>query len=229
MPALSFLLATLPIILAFALCFYRIVFIFSLLLFCCHIFFWRQVTWHLIPCYLGVVIALVKATFQRSFTPLPIWACVPLAAFSLLFVVLLPIWSFPRLGGPFRVGTCSFQWVDHSRSAWFPPFAPNATLAKRLHRRDIMVSCWYPCTDEKPPAPAECTHWIHNHGSAVARSFMNNVPYLFLSHFPELRSRSRLHGDLRQPVEGERPYPIVVFSHGSVVDDRRKIKRFLLV
>ncbi|MCL4517376.1 MAG: hypothetical protein M1379_17645 [Firmicutes bacterium] len=57
-------------------------------------------------------------------------------AVSIALPTVLPVFKFPRPGGPYQIGTVTYYWVDTSRHEIFSA-DPNAS-------RELMVQVWYP-------------------------------------------------------------------------------------
>ena len=73
----------------------------------------------------------------------------PAAVLSALVVVAsialpmgLPVFRFPHPGGPHKIGTLTYHWVDTGRLEIFTA-DPNA-------RRELVVQIWYPATAKNP-------------------------------------------------------------------------------
>lgn len=63
---------------------------------------------------------------------------------SIALPLALPVFRFPRPGGPYQIGTLTYHWVDANRPEIFSP-DPQA-------RRELMVQIWYPAS-ASPVAP----------------------------------------------------------------------------
>ena len=115
--------------------------------------------------------------------------------------VLFPVPSLPAPGGPFAIGTVTFQWTDSSR--------PEIYTADPNDVRQIMVQVWYPAV----PAPgAQTGPWMDRldvAGPTIARYL--GLPSFFLDHAALVRTHSYPGAP---PDPGAAPYPVVIYSHG---------------
>lgn len=61
--------------------------------------------------------------------------------------IVIPVFRFPRPGGPYAIGTVTYHWVDATRTEVFTA-DPN-------DRRELMVQVWYPARANRsaPRAP----------------------------------------------------------------------------
>jgi predicted dienelactone hydrolase len=116
-------------------------------------------------------------------------------------LVLFPVPRLPAPGGPYAIGTVTFQWTDPTRPEIYTD-DPNDV-------RTIMVQMWYPAT----PAPgAHTAPWMDRldvAGPTIARFL--GLPSFFLDHVGLVNTNSYPNAPLN-PVEG--PYPVVIYSHG---------------
>lgn len=115
-----------------------------------------------------------------------------------LLPALLPVPDLPDPGGPYAVGTASFELVDPERSE------PYGTLAGEPRR--IMVQAWYPTSDpDGDPVP-----WTPNIaviGPVIAEQ--RGLPTFLFDHTRYVTS----HAAVNAPILPG-PWPTVVYSHG---------------
>jgi len=129
------------------------------------------------------------------------------ASLSVLVIILLalppllfPVPRLPDPGGPYAVGTRTFQWVDPER---LEAYTPDPT-----DHRVIMVQVWYPAA---PAAEARTAPWMESldvAGPAMA-AFLR-LPSFFLDHAELMRT----HAYPDAPAAPGGPFPVVLYSHG---------------
>ncbi|HAE59602.1 MAG TPA: hypothetical protein DCG54_08865 [Anaerolineae bacterium] len=170
---------------------------------------WR---WQMIPLYIITIFTflvtlpdfLKKKGEDVDSAPRPGWlqtlGLALLLGVSVALPTLLPVPSIPRPGGPFSVGTTTFELTDDSRS---DPYAEGEAL------RRLMVQAWYPAN----PGPDEkIAPWMESAEIfAPALSGFIRMPPWFLDHLVYAKTNS--YQDARPNPEGG-PYPLILFSHG---------------
>ena len=169
--------------------------------------------WQLVPLYTltGVLLVLsLPRLLQPRRAPAPVrrrrsWLGGLLGLVVLAVVaappVLFPVPRLPSPGGPYAIGTVTFQWTDPTRPEIYAD-DPHAV-------RSIMVQMWYPAT----PAPGAHTGpWMDRldvAGPTIARYL--NLPSFFLDHVGLVVTNSYPDAPLNP---GQAPYPVVIYSHG---------------
>jgi predicted dienelactone hydrolase len=147
--------------------------------------------WHMAPGYLLVASLLVFEVW-RIVRPvrLPVWASLAgmlLLAAALALGTLLPVFEFPRLTGPYPVGTAIYHFVDASRAETFS--------SNPADRREVMVQLWYPA---EPLPGAERAFYRSRATTSLKRENLALVRTHALSDAPLARTGS--------------PFPVLIFS-----------------
>lgn len=170
---------------------------------------WR---WQMIPLYIITIFTflvtlpnfLKKKGEDDDSVPRPNWlqhlGLALLLAVSAALPALLPVPAIPSPGGPFSVGTASFELVDATRTE---PYAENVPL------RRLMIQTWYPAIPgpEDKPAP-----WMESAElfAPYLADFIDMPPW-FLDHLVYAKTSSYLNA---APDTENGPYPLILFSHG---------------
>ncbi len=122
---------------------------------------------------------------------------------------ILPVFHFPKPGGPQSIGTFTYHWVDSSRAEIF---SSNASS-----RRELMVQVWYPAktpqspTSAKPPPGASYVQ----HADALAKTLarLKNLPAALFGQFEYVTT----HAMPGAAVADEKPnYPVLIFLEGAI-------------
>lgn len=125
------------------------------------------------------------------------------SAAAVALPLLLPVFAFEEPSGPYAVGTVTYHWTDERREETATPEAGD--------KRELMVQIWYPA-DMKTARGAKPAPYIE-HVPQVAQGLK-----AALSLPPALFSQLRwveAHAYSGLPLaEGERTYPVLLFSHG---------------
>jgi hypothetical protein len=171
--------------------------------------------WQMIPAYLLSVWLFLAGVFQQAmptgdgaapvcFRRAAAYAGFVIGTIGLLIAavlpVALPVFQFPHPGGPYRIGTLTYHWVDTNR--------PEIFTADPSDQRELTVQIWYPA---QPTGAATRAPYLAD--AAVV------APIARLLHLP-----ASLFGYLRYvktsavpaaPVsDAESRYPVLVFPHG---------------
>lgn len=113
---------------------------------------------------------------------------------------LLPAISLDRPGGPYAVGTTSFQWIDASREETY--------TAERDDHREIQVRLWYPAQVSQGAAKADYGF------SSVPGSRPKEAPFL-LNIIAQSNRNAKAQAFPDAPLSPrEEVYPVVVFAPG---------------
>jgi hypothetical protein len=163
--------------------------------------------WQLVPLYaltVGLLVLSLPRLMRRP--PAPVqrrraWAgaLLGLATVALAAVppVLFPVPRLPAPGGPYAIGTVTFQRTDATR--------PEIYTDDPNDQRTIMVQMWYPAT----PAPGAPTGpWMDRldvAGPTIARYL--GLPSFFLDHVGLVTTHSYPDAPLN-PAQA--PYPVVI-------------------
>ena len=166
--------------------------------------------WQMVPAF-ALTIILVAGRFLGLAKARPEWVTVVgrgvgalAVAVAALPPVLFPVPRLPEPGGPYQIGTLTYQWTDPARVEQYNP-DPESPEAPR----SIMVQIWYPAL---PAADAEPAPWLDRldvAGPLIAGFF--RLPPFFLDHATLVKT----HGYAAAPPDpsGGR-YPVLVYSHG---------------
>jgi len=169
--------------------------------------------WQMVPLYLLTVVLLALALprlLGRAPADAPRrrardWAAGVLGAVVLVVAgappVLFPVPVLPAPGGPYAIGTVTFQWTDPSR--------PEIYTADPNDVRTIMVQIWYPATPAPGAQPGPWMDRLDVAGPTIARYL--GLPSFFLDHAGLVKTNSYPNAALNP---SQAPYPVVIYSHG---------------
>lgn len=167
--------------------------------------------WQMIPAYLMSLFILISYyTRGRGEVSVPgrsglrimgAAALIATTVVSIVLPILLPVPQLQDPSGPFVVGTTSMHLIDHDRA---DPYAPDPS-----NPRELMLQIWYPADPTSVDGHAP---WMDS-AEIVAPKIAGwlNLPPFFLNHLRLAESNSLLKAD---PLMGEAPYPVLLFSHG---------------
>lgn len=120
---------------------------------------------------------------------------------SIALPLLVPVFRFPRPGGPYQIGTLTYHWVDTSRSELFSA-DPGA-------RRELMVQIWYPAQGETSAARAPYVQGTSALAPGLAR--LSHLPAFAFGHLRHVTTNAIPSA----PVANEEPrYPVLLFLEG---------------
>ena len=121
-------------------------------------------------------------------------------AVSFVLPEVIPVFRFPRPGGPFEIGTLTYHWVDASR--------PEVFTADPNDRRELMVQIWYPARGD-PSAPR--APYVQDPGALAPLARLLKLPDFTLGHLQYVTTNAIPSA----PVADDEPsYPVLVLSHG---------------
>jgi predicted dienelactone hydrolase len=119
---------------------------------------------------------------------------------SIALPLLAPVFRFPPPGGPYRIGTLTYHWVDTSRPEIFSE--PSA-------RRELMVQIWYPTRGETSSARAPYVQDVGALAPGLAR--LAHLPGFAFGHLRHVTTNAIPSA----PVADEEPnYPVLLFLEG---------------
>ncbi|WKZ38442.1 MAG: hypothetical protein QY332_10925 [Anaerolineales bacterium] len=160
--------------------------------------------WQMIPLYtLAPILAWSSLTRIYSASdgkPRASYLAVILLAVSTALPILLPVPRISAPGGPYPVGTMTYELTDPSRTELY---------SGRDEPRRFMVQVWYPAEistgDEQAP-------WMSNAGIyAPAIATYINLPSFFLDHLELVHIPAFQDATVATSNDG---FPVILFSHG---------------
>jgi predicted dienelactone hydrolase len=115
--------------------------------------------------------------------------------------LLLPVFTFEKPTGPYKIGTVTYNWKDNGRNEILTP-DPN-------DKRELMVQVWY-------PADAKATGKLGLYHSdikpfTVGYSKMFNVPKMLFTSIGYVKTHAIENAEISN---AEPNYPVLLFSHG---------------
>lgn len=119
---------------------------------------------------------------------------------SIALPTVLPVFHFPKPGGPYQIGTVTYHWGE-SRHEIFST-DPNA-------HRQLMVQIWYPVKGDNSSARAPYVQGAGELSPALAR--LAHVPGFTFDHFQYVTTNAIPSA----PVATDKPsYPVLIFLEG---------------
>ncbi|MEP7288114.1 MAG: carboxylic ester hydrolase, partial [Chloroflexota bacterium] len=174
------------------------------------------IRWQMIPAY-ALAGSFSLAWLLQNFAPggwfigqllttrFAIGLCVGLGvlglATSIALPMILPVFHFPRPGGPYQIGTVTYHWVDASRHEIF-----SADLNAR---RELMVQVWYPAKGDSSSPRAPYMQDADAVAPALARLF--HLPEFTLDHFKYVATDSATSIPM---ATDKHSYPVLIFLTG---------------
>lgn len=167
--------------------------------------------WQMVPLYALTGIILLTALpeifqpatgdFKRlSWSGLGQILALILLVVSTVLPILLPVPNVPTPGGPYSVGTQTFELTDNSRRELY---------SGKDEPRKFMIQVWYPANPNPGTSHAP---WM-NDAPVYARAIAGylGLPKFFLDHL--ILVKTPAYQDA--PVElSSKAYPLIIFSHG---------------
>lgn len=123
-------------------------------------------------------------------------------AVSILLPLLLPVFRFPHPGGPYKIGTLTYHWVDADR--------PEVLTTDPQAHRELMVQIWYPATGDPASPRAPYVPDADALTSAFAR--VHHKPAFLFGNLKYVTSDAIPSA----PVADDEPgYPVLIFLEGA--------------
>lgn len=120
---------------------------------------------------------------------------------SIALPIILPVFRFPKLSGPYGVGTVTYHWVDASR--------PEVFSTDSHARRELIVQIWYPA--KSSAASAQTSYLQDPDAVTTALAHLHNLPNFTLQHLAYVTPRAAE----AVPIADARPsYPVLIFLEG---------------
>lgn len=115
--------------------------------------------------------------------------------------IVLPVFTFEKPTGPYKIGTVTYDWKDDQREETF--------TADPGDKRELMVQIWYPA-DSK--AKGKVAPYISNADVfAEGYSKILNMPKLLFTTFGHVKTHAIENAEISKQ---EPTYPVLLFSHG---------------
>jgi predicted dienelactone hydrolase len=146
--------------------------------------------WQMTPAYGATVVLGIAAwviNMPRGFKVISCCLALFLAATSILFSYLLPMFSLPLPTGPYAVGTSILYFKDSSRIEDQGP--------KNGQARELMVQLWYPARSSNKPF----AHYRDARETNALSSYQS-----------VLLTNSRLDAPV---ADAGAPFPVILFNH----------------
>jgi hypothetical protein len=172
--------------------------------------------WQMVPAYgltgLFLIVWMVQnfvkpsGSVKRLLTSRLVVSCaISLAIIALVLSTalptVLPIFHFPRPGGPYQIGTLTYHWVDTSRHEVF-------STDSHAHR-ELMAQIWYPVKGDNSPMRAPYVQDASALSSALTWAL--HLPGFTFDYFQEITT----HAIPSAPVaDDESNYPVLIFLTG---------------
>ncbi|WP_244562970.1 acetylhydrolase [Paenibacillus uliginis] len=172
------------------------------------------IRWQMIPAYAMTFIPIAILTIRhylkpkevkKKASPVRLVLITTLAAlYSIIAValpLLLPVFTFDKPTGPYKIGTVTYDWKDEQREETLTPEIGD--------KRELMVQIWYPADST---AKGNVAPYIPNADVfAEGYSKILNLPKLLFSTFGYVKT----HAIENAEISNQEPaYPVLLFSHG---------------
>ncbi|MFD0713050.1 alpha/beta hydrolase family protein [Paenibacillus sp. GCM10027626] len=115
--------------------------------------------------------------------------------------LILPIFTFEKPTGPYKIGTVTYDWKDERREETLTP--------KPGDKRELMVQIWYPADAKAKGKPV--SYLSNPDVFAEGYSKVLNLPKLLFTTFGYVKT----HAIENAEISNQEPsYPVLIFSHG---------------
>lgn len=123
------------------------------------------------------------------------------SAVAVVLPLLLPVFSFNKPAGPYKIGTVTYDWTDDQRDEVLTPDTSD--------KRELMVQVWYPA-DAKAKGKTE---FYHSETDIFAEGYSKvfKMPKLLFTAFGKVRTHAIENAEISN---AEPSYPVLIFSHG---------------
>jgi predicted dienelactone hydrolase len=165
--------------------------------------------WQMYPLYAFAVLTLLvslpdfmRARQMEAVTTRPqrVLPSLALLAASTALPMLLPVPSIPRPGGPYQVGTGTFELTDISRQEIY---------SGKEEARRFKIQVWYPA--EASPEDPQASWMEHAEILAPAIATYFDLPPFSLEHLALVKIPAY---EGAKAAASSNAYPIILFSHG---------------
>jgi predicted dienelactone hydrolase len=142
-----------------------------------------------------------RAWLRRAAAGVGVALGVLMLAVSIALPTVLPVFQFPRPGGPYEIGTVTYHWVDAGRHEIF-------STDPDVHR-ELMAQVWYPARGDTSSARAPYVQDAGALSSAEARQL--HLPGFTFDYWGDIPTDAIPSA----PVAGDRAgYPVLIFLSG---------------
>jgi len=174
--------------------------------------------WPLIPAYLVSALPLLifavrsirsskkeeKQTARKSSLVKRILLTVLAVTYSAVAValpILVPVFTFDKPSGPYKIGTVTYDWIDQQRD--------EVLTSDPNDKRELMVQIWYPA-DAKAKGKTEA---YHSDIDVFAEGYgkMFNFPSFLFKSLSYVKTHAIENAEIST---AEPSYPVLLFSHG---------------
>ncbi|MFF2480409.1 acetylhydrolase [Paenibacillus sp. NPDC058071] len=123
------------------------------------------------------------------------------SAVAVALPLLLPVFTFKKPAGPYKIGTVTYDWIDTQRDEILTPDAGD--------KRELMVQIWYPA-DAKAKGKTQA---YHSDIDAFAEGYskMFGFPKLLFTSIGYVKTHAIEKAEIST---AEPSYPVLIFSHG---------------
>jgi predicted dienelactone hydrolase len=160
--------------------------------------------WQMIPLYMLTILLamseLIRLRSVSAWNPFASILTLLLLAVSTALPVLLPVPSLPAPGGPYQVGTRSYELTDPTRQEIY---------SGKEEARRFQIQVWYPA--QVSPADARAPWMSRADIFAPAIATYIHMPSFFLDHLALVRMPAYQESEFAPTHE---PFPLIFFSHG---------------
>jgi predicted dienelactone hydrolase len=160
--------------------------------------------WQMAPVYVLVAFLSLHVLSIRPASPgwgsLASSLMLILLAVSTALPILLPVPSIPTPGGPYPVGTRTYELTDNARQELY---------SGKEEARRFQIQLWYPA--EVSPSDERAPWMTRAEVYAPAIAAYIHMPAFFLDHLALVKLPAYNEARIASP---EAQYPIILFSHG---------------
>lgn len=142
-----------------------------------------------------------KLLANRTVKGLAIILCVIGMGLSAILPIILPVFHFPRPGGPYDISTVTYHWTDTSRREIFS--------SDKNMRRELMVQVWYPARKDSSSSHALYLPDADIVTAALTR--LHNFPDFSLQYLKYVTTNA----SESIPIADDQPhYPVLIVLEG---------------
>ena len=173
--------------------------------------------WQMMPTYLMTLFFLAVVVIRHFFNPkiqkeqqssirrlrvvLNSTLAVLYSAIAVSLPSLLPVFTFEKPAGPYKIGTITYDWKDTQREETLTPEPGD--------KRELMVQIWYPADTN---AKGNMAPYISNSDVfAEGYSKILNLPKFLFTNFGYVKTHAIENAEISNQ---ETTYPVLLFSHG---------------